>query len=405
MMTEHSANMDFGIEYPAAGWSLRHPMDAANGPRHLCVDAKELLYSFLAASDASAVDSLVLDKSRVFRKGGSAVFESAGHFRSQERHQVRQIIRYAGNCARITADLHWGRGDSKLGVALSVLRLTGEWRRLLLLPLRAGTAPPQWRELHAGQSIVWRELPLSLIWEDRAGRRLEYSTGFDLWRWQYGLGVAGTQLEFSLQVSEDAVTCYCLVLPSSTGVEPQLRDYRFCSILAWSAPQLTAGLASGEAKENTDLQPLAFLPDGSGIDLSDVASTQAAYCVDFGVAPLVPTAYRLDASGERQAQPCWGSKASVALAKRVIRQLAATQDAGHLRLLGMSPGLCHDGSHCERRQATLHWDLQDLLNFAAWARQTLGDDWILDIPQPAPWHELPSLAAMGAVSGFRQDQS
>ena len=52
----------------------------------------------------------------------------------------------------------------------------------------------------------------------------------------------------------------------------------------------------------------------------------------------------------------------------------------------------------------MHWDLQDLLNFAAWARQTLGDDWILQIPQPAPWNELPSLAAMGAISGFRQDQ-
>ncbi|MDD4537871.1 MAG: hypothetical protein PHT80_02560 [Lentisphaeria bacterium] len=399
-MTESTPSTDFTIEYPSAGWSLRHPVDAANGPRHLCVDGHELLHSFLAATDATAVDTLVLDKSRAFRKSGSAVFESAGHYGQQAQHSVRQIIRYAGNCGRITVDLHWGRGDSKLGVAMSVLRLPGEWRRLLLLLPADGEAPPVWRELQSGKSITWREVPLSMIFEDHAGRRVEYSTGFDLWRWHYGLGVVPTQMQYSLRVSDDELLCYRQVMPAGAGVEPQVRDYRFCSMLAWSAPALTTSADTAAPA----LQPLAFLPDAGGVDLRGASGERGAYSVDFGAAAMVPTAYRQGASGERLPQLCWSSKATVAIAKRVIRQLAAAHNGGTLRLLGMPPGVCHDGSHCERRQATMHWDLQDLLNFAAWARQTLGDDWTLQIPQPAPWNELPSLAAMGAISGFRQDQ-
>lgn len=401
-MTESTPSTDFTIEYPSAGWSLRHPVDAANGPRHLCVDGHELLHSFLAATDATAIDTLVLEKSRAFHKSGSAVFESAGHYGQQVQHSVRQIIRYAGNCGRITVDLHWGRGDSKLGAAMSVLRLPGEWRRLLLLLPADGDAPPVWRELQSGKSITWHEVPLSMIFEDRAGRRVEYSTGFDLWRWHYGLGVAPTQMQYSLRVSDDELLCYRQVMPAGAGVEPQVRYYRFCSMLAWSAPALTTSAAVAAAAP--PLQPLAFLPNGGGVDLRGASGERGAYSIDFGTAAMVPTAYRLSASGERLPQLCWSSKATVAMAKRVIRQLAAAHNGGTLQLLGMTPGVCHDGSHCERRQPTMHWDLQDLLNFAAWARQTLGDDWTLQIPQPSPWNELPSLAAMGAISGFRQDR-
>lgn len=399
-MTNAMSITDFTIEYPSAGWSLRHPVDAVNGPRHLCVDGHELLHSFLATTDASAVDALVLDKSRIFRKSGSAVFESVGHFHRQDQHQVRQVIRYAGNCGRITLDLHWGRGDSKTGVIMSLLRLPGEWRRMLIISPTDGAAQPAWRELPPGLNCSWQEVPLSLVFQDQAGRRVEYSTGFDLWRWRHGLGVAQAQMEYSLRVTEDELLCYRLLLPADAGVEPQLRDYRFCSMLAWSAPALTASMDSAAPA----LQPLAFLPDAAGVDCRGASGERGAYSIDFSMATKGPTARRLGLSGERLPQLCWGSKATVALAKRVIRQLAAAHNGGTLRLLGMTPGLCHDGAHCERRQPTMHWDLQDLLNFAAWARQTLGDDWILQIPQPAPWNELPSLAAMGAISGFRQDQ-
>lgn len=396
-MTESENKTDFIIEYPAAKWSLRHPVDAVNGPRHVQVDGDELINSFLGVSDASAVDSLVLTKSRSFRKSGSAVFESEGHFRQQSQHLTRQVIRYAGNAARVTLDLHWGRGDSKLGVAQSVLRLAGDWQRMLVL--RADSSEPAtWRELQPGKVLAWRELPLAVIFERRNGRRVEYSTGFDLWRWHNGLGVAQEQMQFSVRVSDNELLFYRQLLPAGTGVEPQLRYYRFCSMLAWSAPKLAS---AGKAP---DLRPLAFLPAAGGLDLSGLSGDRGAYSVDFNAAALASTAYRQgDDDGQRLPALCWCSKVTQAMGKRVIRQLAARHSGGFLRLSGLTPGLCNDGAHCERRQATSHWDLQDILNFMAWARQTLGDDWVLDIPQPAPWRELPSLAALGAISGFRRE--
>ena len=396
-MAEATSSMDFTIEYPSAGWSLRHPLDAVNGPRHLCVDGHELLHSFLAATDARPL-TLVLTKAGFFTKAAARFLRAWGIFSDRTNIRARQIIRYAGNAGALrltcTKPRQYKSGDHV------PLRLPGEWRRMLIISPTDGETQPAWRELLPGQGSSWQEVPLSMIFEDHAGRRVEYSTGFDLWRWHHGLGVAQAQMEYSLRVSEDELLCYRLLLPADAGLEPQLRDYRFCSMLAWSAPALTASADNAAPA----LQPLSFLPDASGVDLRGVSGERGAYSIDFGIAAKVPTARRLGLSGERLPQLCWGSKATVALAKRVIRQLAATHSGGTLRLLGMTPGLCHDGAHCERRQPTMHWDLQDLLNFAAWARQTLGDDWILQIPQPAPWNELPSLAAMGAISGFRQDQ-
>lgn len=72
----------------------------------------------------------------------------------------------------------------------------------------------------------------------------------------------------------------------------------------------------------------------------------------------------------------------------------------------MTPGLCQDGVHCKRKQDACHWDMVSILDAAIWMRQRLGKAWQVKVVQEpdSPWNELPSLACLGAVNGFRVEK-
>ena len=81
--------------------------------------------------------------------------------------------------------------------------------------------------------------------------------------------------------------------------------------------------------------------------------------------------------------------------KRIIRQLAASSQTGCLRIRGLTPGLCLDGSHCAKKGEKLHWDLHSILTFTAWASNCLGEDWKIAFAPTNGWQaELPSLTGL-----------
>lgn len=277
----------------------------------------------------------------------------------------------------------------------------GNWKRVYVIPYGESldVVPGCWQELVPGKNMGWANCPLCLVFEREDGVRMEYSLGFDLWRWNYGIGLQdGTSLE--IEVEEDALQLsrYLAKDMPEDGLIPEARDYRFMASIAWSSPEMLSTITPAPDK----VVDLSINPK-RGLDLSglgEVESKSLALRFKYDDLPCPDSERRRDADG-KTGKPCLETGNAISSLKRYIRQLAAIgANGGYLAIDGLTPGLCFVGSHCDKKSNRIHWDLQDILTFAAWAKNCLGDDWTLEFPQPEGWCELPSLAGMGLPNGF-----
>jgi hypothetical protein len=384
------------IQHPTGNWLVRHDLKQVGGPLLLQENGNPLLQNFHHRCDDFADDLLVPDKVRLFRKSGAAVFNSEGHFPFGAGISLRQNIRYAANHARITTDLCWKKGASlKNAVSIGSARLPGKWDALFVL--QADGEAPSWQALTPGTSCRFSPLPLSLVFRNQQGQRLEIGTGDDLWRWQKGL-LPDKQVDspcVELSIQPDCILFQRLVTVNPVEEEyfPEARDYRFTSFLAWSAPAL-------EEKSAPPCEPIALtVNSGDGLSRKQLLDCGDNPCVsiDFTQLELPHQARHSLGSGY-----CWESKITQRSVRRLIRQLAAFSARGFLQINGgMTPGLCDDPVHCSRKVKAAHWDLSAILDLASWMRQCLGDGWTINVRQPQPYNEMPSLIYLAAANGFR----
>lgn len=376
------AKTTYDFTHEAGGWQAAYDFTETNGPLTLTQDGKVFLENLINSLDGRG---MLVVKTRAFRKGGAAVNDTESRFNVTGATGFRQITRYANNVARFTTDVMLKK-DTAVKSALEVgsCRLVGKWTRLLTIAM-SGEA--SWQDLQPGEL----RLPLALVYlfEREDGFRCELATGFDLWRWQLGLEMPQC-VETVLTVTEDGVSVRRLLVQA--GDEPVLpppRDYRFCHQLAWSVPSAR--------QSATDVPPLADVSTGS---LPPEALTdRPALSVDFRTLP-VPTGARVN--GEADGDLCWESNAALMAAKKIIRQLAALGPQGRLHIAGgLTPSVCTAGKHVDRpRRETAHWDLNGIVCFAEWVRQTLGPDWVITCAQEGIWAELPSIQCLFGANGF-----
>ena len=386
------------IQLPG-GWVLRHGQNTCGGPAELAWNGNAVLRDFHCRFDELSDAAFAVRTVRFFRKGGQGVASSEGQVNPLSGNALRQISRYGANAARVTWDLAWRKNTvAKVGVEIGSATLVGAWRRILVIPDFAAGGngqAAQWHDLQPGKTLVFSPIPLAVVGEREDGVHVEFSMGFDVWRWQHGLGDFGPgSSQIVVTVNDQDVTFQRRILRGGEDVVPEGREYRFCSQIAWRAPAAAAPAAFPPAAQ------LSFLADGNGLAALPPAGPDGvlSYGLDFAAMPVAAPARRDDGSG----LPCWESNVTQRAARRAIRQIAAAGAAGFLRLDGLTPGRCQDGSHCDRKHRSAHWDLQGILTFAAWARQCLGDGWVIAAPQQhEPWQLLPSLADPLAVTGFR----
>jgi hypothetical protein len=383
-------------------WQAEHDSVCPGGPLGLTVAGQRLLKRCFNACGHKLTDKQLLpEKTHLFRKAGTAIFEGIGHFPSGLEAAIRQTTRYDVNTARTTVDLTWNEKAKAPGdILISAVELTGHWQRCLVFPDFQAWAKgqrPYTLDLTAGQTYSLAPSPLAAVLENDDGARLEISLGNDVWRWQAGLGCQPSPADrLDLDVKEDGVLCRRSISQAGKAGEnlPEKRVYRFTSVLAWLAPGETvpeASLAgtrlSISAANGLSQQELAKCGDNPSVilDFADIAWPENALrTLDAGV--------------------CWESNPVQNLARRLIRQLADYASCGKLTLLGLTPGLCDCPKHCLRRKQTPHWDLDAILDFAAWMRHRLGPNWQINVPQPAPWNLLPSLAKLGCQPAFGPDE-
>ncbi len=385
------------IQHPTANWLVQHDLNRAGGPLLIRQNGNTLLKNFHNRCDDLQDELLIPDKVRIFRKAGAAIFSSEGHFPFGAELSLRQNIRYAANHARITTDLRWKKGASlKQNVAIGSAELPGQWTKVFVVPAD-GTTTPAWQVLTPGTSCRFNPLPLALVFCNQQDQRLEISTGDDLWRWQNGLLPQSLHNTASIEltVQTDNIRLQRLVTVNSGEAEgfPEARDYRFTSVLAWSAPAL----------QQNPHPPHEF----TTLVINQKEGLSRKQLLDCGSTPCVSLDFRQielpqQAKHSRGQGYCWESKITQRCVRRLIRQLADFSAEGFLLITaGMTPGLCDDPVHCSRKNNTLHWDLTAILDLASWMQQRLGNGWTTTVKQPAPWNELPSLSCLAALNGFR----
>ncbi|MFA6816221.1 MAG: hypothetical protein WCS73_08010 [Lentisphaeria bacterium] len=391
-------NAETEICHTSAGWSCWHDTAIAGGPLRLEQSGSCVLRNYARAQDDMTEELLVMDKARVFRKGGAAVFQSRGHFPFGAENIYLQTIRYAGNTARVTHDIRWHAGaELAHQLQLGSVELPGKWTAVRLVILADdGTIRMSLVKLDADAELHFSPQPLAVVFIRADGFMVEFGLGNDLWRWQNGLEgdtVAGS-LTLKNEPAQLRITRTVAEVTGKEAVQPVAREYRFGAYFAWSSPllQQTAAVADDryvrliiEAKKGVVGSQLQELGENPRVilHLSDLKLPRQALRSIDGC-------------------PCWESKITQKFFRRTIRQLAGVSLRGSLVIDGgMYPGLCCDGIHCNRKKDCWHWDIVGILDACSWMRQCLGDDWTIGIPQTEPWTQLPSLSCLGCANGFR----
>ncbi|MBQ6474500.1 MAG: hypothetical protein IJJ33_21145 [Victivallales bacterium] len=407
--------MALEIIYDNGKWTATHAERRCGGPNSITLGESEILRELHLRIDGRGEEKLMPDGlPHVYHKGGLAIFESAGTFATGGRQRVRTACRYGANYARLVWDLTWGRGAAVTSpVELGSALLPGQWTRLLVVTRENVASPDQWRwqNLAADTALEWRPLPLALVLERQDGTRLEFSLGFDLWRWDDGLGAETVPPSLRLTMASEGVRLNRILADKPAdfqpppaaregevpplGPVPECREYRFCAVLAWLAPWMQA---------DAPLLPVVNVPFAAhrpGLEIpSGLEPMATAIGVDFSAMPCVESYLRKQAEGVPGTLPCWEHDRVLNNAKKAVRQLAALGKKGTLVATGLTPDLCLDGHHCDKKSDRLHWDLEDLLSFSSWAKTQLGPGWRVNCPQPVGWNQLPSLAGLGLPNGF-----
>ena len=427
------------ISHPKASWTLLYENDFGAGPQKLQINGKTLFSFMHCRIDGISDDALETRKAHHFHKGGLAVFEGDGVFTQGAKVRLWQTHRIAANTVRMTYDISWPKETPLTkGLELGSVLLAPSFQRYFIVTPDA--TAPKWCKLPAAgaPAISISPLPAALILENDNGQRFEYGQGDDLWRWTQGLNgdylhatgrleisrtssgrialrrwlaECDSELEAKLAAAANAkLRMEALQRKKATGTEdetallenvptvptsqPLSRDYRFTAYFAWSAPELHPALPEGTTLQTPALSNRGDFERTVLQGLGTVPSLQ----IDLAKLPFVEAARR---SGKANEKTGWESNSAQTLYRRLIRQLADYAPKGNLLLQNLTPGWCDNGGHENRKRSARHWDLCAILDQIAWTRQILGADWNIVAPQSGIWAELPSLACLGAESGFR----
>ena len=386
---------DMKIISEKLGWSALHTLGKGGGPRCIFLGETPLVTGHVCRIDGIEDCTVPARRFHLFHKAGGTIFEGGCLFPNGV--SLEQTCRYFGNAVRLTYDVNWPKETwPKAPVELGSFSLPGRWTRMLVLERNA--SPAAWRDIKPGDSFSWETLPLSAVFMNEAGVKLETSLGFDLWRWDAALGMKQT-VSASVEVTDEGVRFRRFIAPAgSEELFPERREYRFSAILAWSTPEMEKSDAPADAV------PLPFCDKSDGVNLRELGPLPESpvLLLDAGKLCLPEKGRRLDASGSRTGL-CLEEGGTLTALKRVVRQVAALSEKGTLAIRGIMPAVCLDGAHCLKKGAHPHWDLQALLTFVAWASNCLGDGWKLHIEyDEGPLKELPSLASLHAVSRCRK---
>jgi len=389
-----------------ANWRAAYNDKVPAGPAVIEIDGKPIVTDCYSACDELTDNLLLADKIRLYRKAGTAIFEGSGHFPFGAGLTMRNVMRYDVNTMRATTDIRWKPATPvKDSIQIQSFSLTGDWKHILVIPdfkTFNETGKAEWTELPADGKLEFSPCPLAVVFENADGVRVETGLGSDVWRWNAGLCLHQAPVH-SMTVEINAknlkVTRCVEVAPDAPENPeeqpkmPEVRDFRFNSYLAWS--QTPAPVQMPE--KLTELS----ICDASGLNHDDLKACgeNPAICVDFTKMNLPNLANR----DGRQGGLCWDSALTQRVARRIVRQLSEYSSQGTVEFIGLEPGLCTIGKHCERRNAAPHWDHASLLDFSAWMKQRLRG-WTISIPVKGLWSELPSLSCLAAPACFGAEE-
>lgn len=412
-------------------WTAFYPGTHPGGPLSFQLGADELLRDCQCHVDDVTDSSGVATVARCCRRGITALVTQAGYYPFGRQIKFTAHTFHAARHFRRVVDVSWPKGAVvRRHFGFDGLALPGTWTRLFVLPpalhLAEGQAPA-WQAIPAapaaGQELMighWHRPPLALVFERPDGTRLEIGTGSDLWRWESGLGAGPEHASFKLFLGAAGLRLAREPLMTCAEFAPAGRDYRFSWYAAWQP--------AGDPVPDTapaNLQPLPFRDNGDALLSAAAPAGQggkgrrpkkpaappAAPCflVDFNALPGLPPEVRRTPSpaaygrGERGPGLCWESGIVQKRARRLIRQLAGLRaPAGTLVFRGLEPGPCWDPAHLDKQNPNgqAHWDINGILDFAEWTRQTLGPAWTL-LAEFAPGTPLrPVLAGLFAPAAF-----
>ncbi|MFO7821299.1 MAG: hypothetical protein R6V56_04490 [Lentisphaeria bacterium] len=402
------------IQPDSGAWAAVHSAEGnAPGPETLKIGNDEVADNCTFYVDDLTAESAVLDKSRVFHRGGSAVIETQGHFPFGTPLKFKQTCRYAQNHLRVAFDLQWPRAlELKRHLGIGCMNLPGQWARLYVYPPAqqiCDGAEPGWLELpdppRSNAEIMvghWHRPPLALVFERPDKTRLEIGADDDIWRWNLALGHGPESGSFKIMLGQNGIRLVREPVMSCIPFTPRRQLYRFKWYAAWQGPNFP-----NPPKLPGSHTPLIFDNDGRLVADNLNADDESNSCLLDLTAISWPGAARHAVTrarylrGERDTSPCWQSNATRNLGKKIIRQIKERLAPGSLYIRGLEPAPCWDPAHLARNavDGLPHWDLGDILDFSVWTRRQLGAEWSLSHLSESP-PALPSLNALFQPNGF-----
>ncbi len=396
------------VKHSDGTWSATHDVVGDPGrmtlyPRLSSDTCLRRDYGFYA--DAFSGDAAVVSGFKARRKAGTAVVQSERYWPlGPDSPVVAEQFAYGGQHVRVTTDVQWPAGlpvERHLG--LDSIVLTGEWRRMLIVPTSSALEwgrEAEWIDLPqvTEETMVghWHRPPLAMCFEAGDGVRVEIGVGKDLWRWELALGFGPEAGSYKVFVESDGsirivrelvMTC----LPQC----PAQGKYRFTWYVAWSGH--SDGLqGTAERCERLNMGDERIeVPEAGVITAPAQTAWPARACrTDSFVDSCL---------GRKSTAPCWVSNEAQKRFRRFVRRVAEKEGEKRIVFEGLSPGLCWEPGHvwCSQWNGAAHWDAGLLLELGSWTRQQLGQEWTLNTTDVEGWkQELPSVRGLFLPNGF-----
>ena len=375
MIYEESENIRITGNSPQ--WQATYSWERFDGPLTLVIDGCKIMHGCTSAFDDLTEDLVIMDQCKAYRKGHGAMIGKSGRMPIGAETSYKVSHRYSNNALKVVKDFFVPRGVMiKKAIAIDTLILDDGF--VELCEYSTDLNKSEWRKVT--ERMQWSSTPTILCMRHKNGIVLEIGLGNDLWRWNEGfLGNGDSSMTLERTKNGIVVTRRAAVVDAETTLTA--RSYRFSWYLAWGI----AGTSDDVPAKNG--VALTHRPNGDvamgalAASLADCDSALISLDVE-----KVPLPAQLCKNGQKH--PCFASNQTIKRLKRIIRQLSCLQFEGDktLRFENLRPGECRQSNHVHGKGERLHWDMNSILDFALWTRQTLGNDWrlihdaVVDIP-------------------------
>ncbi len=300
---------------------------------------------------------------------------------------VCKTIDFINNYAKITTDLQLKGAFPMNKISFGKVVLKAKWTKYAIVDLYSQKIETlSWNKINDVSELYSSSIPFRvMLLETEDGTRLEIGTGDDIWRW-LGAKDKNANSLFSVTKEGDTITINRDTYLWDEETTFSSQNIRFNWYFSW----VLKDDLSENIYQNKEIKSLPTAKDKSSWN----NFSNYIWRLDT----IENENWLSSINGESSDDICMSSSVIKRL-KKVIRSIKSNANEDIFCLVGITPQLCDNPSHLERKQKKqlLHWNINKILDFYLWATKQLLDknsQLVIISEKESVYNQFPSICSM-----------